>query len=97
MPPAKLVTFATAPDQITAEMWRDLVRQAGVDCALQPGDMIGFIGVTAAPVRLITRPRDADRARRALDAQLGRRQREPEDERGGEGLRDLRERGGFFL
>ena len=68
----KWITFTTAPDQITAEMWRDLVRQAGIACELQPGDTIGFIGVSAAPVRLIVREPDAADARRALDAQLGR-------------------------
>ena len=78
MPPTKWITFATAPNQLTAEMWRDLVRQAGVDCALQAGDTIGFIGVSAAPVRLIARARDAERAKLALDAQLGRQPRASE-------------------
>ena len=90
MPQTKWVTFATAPDQITAEMWTDLVRQTGVDCALQPGDMIGFIGVSAAPVRLIAREHDAERARQALDQQLGRDRKERQDDRDRGGYLDLR-------
>ena len=68
----KWITFTTAPDQITAEMWRDLVRQAGIACELQPGDTISFIGISAAPVRLIAREPDVEGAKRALDDQLGR-------------------------
>ncbi len=70
------ITFATAPDQITAEMWRDLVQQAGIACQLQPGDTIGFIGVSAAPVRLMAREPDVAGAKRALDDQLGRGSRQ---------------------
>lgn len=66
------ITFAIAPDQITAEMWRDLVRQAGIACELQPGDTVSFIGILAAPVRLIAREPDVEVAKRALDDQLGR-------------------------
>ena len=64
-------TFATAPDQLTAEMWRDLVRQAGVECALRAGDTTGFLGLSLYPVRLVTRTSDVERARTALDAALG--------------------------
>jgi hypothetical protein len=66
----KWVTFATAPDQITAEMWSDLVRQAGVPCILRPGDTSGFMGVTAHPVRLMTLEHEKERAVEALEAQL---------------------------
>ncbi len=66
----KWVVFATAPDQITAEMWRDLVRQSGIDCMLRAGDTTGFMGVSAQPVRLMTPEQDEERARAALEAQL---------------------------
>ncbi|MBM3956899.1 MAG: hypothetical protein FJ313_02460 [Gemmatimonadetes bacterium] len=69
---ARWETFATAPDQLTAEMWRDLVRQAGVECEIRPGDTVRFLGLSPYPVRLIARDGDLDRARAALDAALGR-------------------------
>ena len=65
-------TFATAPDQLTAEMWLDLVRQAGVECALRAGDTTGFLGLSPYPVRLVTRESDVERARAVLDATFGR-------------------------
>jgi len=65
-------TFATAPDQLTAEMWSDLVRQAGVECAIRAGDTTGFLGLSPYPVRLVTRKSDLESARAALDAVLGR-------------------------
>ena len=65
-------TFATAPDQLTAEMWRDLVRQAGVECAMRAGDTVSFLGLSTHPVRLVAHTSDVERARAALDAALGR-------------------------
>ena len=65
-------TFATAPDQLTAEMWRDLVRQAGIECAMRAGDTVSFLGLSTHPVRLVARRSDVERARAALDAALGR-------------------------
>ena len=50
----KWVVFATAPDQIMAEIWVQLVRSEGIPCRLQPGDTTNFLGVSAAPVRLMT-------------------------------------------
>ena len=65
-------TFATAPDQLTAEMWRDLVRQAGIECAMRAGDTASFLGLSTHPVRLMCRRSDVERAGAALDAALGR-------------------------
>ena len=50
----KWVVFATAPDQIMAEIWVQLVRSEGIPCRLQPGDTTNFLGVSATPVRLMT-------------------------------------------
>jgi hypothetical protein len=71
MGPVKWVVVATAPDQLTAEMWRDIVRQAGIDCELRPGDTASFMGVSQMPVRLIAPESEQDRARDALAAVLG--------------------------
>ena len=63
----KWVFFATAPAQIMAEIWVQLVRAEGIPCRLQPGDTTNFLGVSAAPVRLMTLEGDAERAARALE------------------------------
>ncbi len=63
----KWVVFATAPDQIMAEMWVQLVRSEGIPCRLQPGDTTNFLGVSATPVRLMTLEMDAKRAAQILE------------------------------
>ena len=63
----KWVVFATAPDQIMAEIWVQLVRAEGIPCRLQPGDTTNFLGVSAAPVRLMTLETDAQRAAQVLE------------------------------
>ena len=61
------VVFATAPDQLTAEMWQDLLAQANIRCQLRAGDTYGFLGVSASPVGLVTPQEDAEVARDALE------------------------------
>ena len=61
------VVFATAPDQLTAEMWIDLLSQARINCQLRAGDTSGFLGVSATPVRLVAPEEEADEARKALE------------------------------
>ena len=63
----KWVVFATAPDQIMAEIWVQLVRSEGIPCRLQPGDTTNFLGVSAAPVRLMTLESEAERATEVLE------------------------------
>ena len=63
----KWVVFATAPDQIMAEIWVQLVRAEGIPCRLQPGDTTNFLGVSAAPVRLMTLETEVERAVQALE------------------------------
>ena len=63
----KWVVFATAPDQIMAEIWVQLVRSEGIPCRLQPGDTTNFLGVSAAPVRLMTLETQAERATEVLE------------------------------
>ena len=61
------VVFATAPDQLTAEMWQDLLSQAQITCQLRAGDTYGFLGVSATPVRLVAPQEEAEVARDALE------------------------------
>ena len=63
----KWVVFATAPDQIMAEIWVQLVRAQGIPCRLQPGDTTNFLGVSAAPVRLMTLESEVERAAQVLE------------------------------
>ena len=63
----KWVVFATAPDQIMAEIWVQLVRAERIPCRLQPGDTTNFLGVSAAPVRLMTLEAHAERAAQVLE------------------------------
>ena len=52
--------FATAPGQLIGESWCGLVKAAGINCKLQPGDAIGFLGVSTFPVRLMVRSEDVE-------------------------------------
>lgn len=47
------VTFATAPDQPTAESWCQLLRNEGCP-ALAKSDSVPFLGTTSMPVRIMT-------------------------------------------
>lgn len=63
--------FATAPDQLIGESWCGLVEAAGIGCKLQPGDAIGFMGVSMFPVRLMARSEDVELARSVLENFVG--------------------------
>lgn len=67
----KWVTLATAPDQIVAEMWRDLLVAEGVPAAVGPGDTTSFLGVTLLPCRVIVADNELARAKELLEDQLG--------------------------
>lgn len=64
--------FATAPDQLIGEAWCGLIRSAGLDCKLQPGDAVGFMGVSVYPVRLMTQSEDVGRAKSVLDSYINK-------------------------
>ena len=72
--------FATAPDQLIGESWCGLVEAAGINCKLQPGDVIGFMGVSMFPVRLMTRSEDVERARSVLETYVGEDEQPPDTE-----------------
>ena len=64
----KWEVLTTAPDQLIAESWCGLIRSAGIDCKLQPGDAVGFMGVSVFPVRIMVQTSDAERAQSVLDS-----------------------------
>lgn len=60
--------ITTAPDQLIGESWCGLIRAAGIDCRLQPGDAVGFMGVSVFPVRLMVRESEVEAAKSVLKA-----------------------------
>jgi hypothetical protein len=63
---SKWVYLATAPDQITAEIWVDILRQEGVNAMVHPSDAISFLGVSGVGCRVQTIEEDLERARDVL-------------------------------
>ena len=43
----------TAPDQLTAEMWRELLLGAGIPARIRSGDITTFLGVSGYPCRVL--------------------------------------------
>lgn len=68
----------TAPDQITAEMWCDLLRSGGFSGRLHPGDTTGFLGVSSHSVRILVPEPELEKAREYLEETLSGGE-EPED------------------
>jgi hypothetical protein len=62
----KWVHLATAPDQITAEIWLDILRQEGISAMIRPSDAVSYLGVSAVSCRVQTLEEDLDRAREIL-------------------------------
>ena len=67
----KWEVFATAPDQLTAESWLILMQNAGIECKLQPGDTVAFLGVSGLPTRIMVRSDYVENALTILNAYLG--------------------------
>lgn len=60
------VTAATAPDQLTGEIWRQLLQQESIPSMLEPHDTISFLGVSLSPVRVLVPLETVARAREVL-------------------------------
>ena len=65
------VYLATAPDQLVAEMWRDLLVGEGIAALVRSGDTSSFLGVSAYPCRVLVREDDHHRAKEVLESSLG--------------------------
>ena len=61
----------TAPDQLVAEMWSELLSSYGVRAAVRPGDTQSFLGVSAYPCRILVDEPDLARARELMKSELG--------------------------
>ena len=67
----KWVDLATAPDQLHAEMWRDLLVEKGIPAVVRPGDTSTFLGVSAYPCRVMVAEDRLERARELIEPRLG--------------------------
>ena len=63
------VHLATAPDQITAEIWVSILRDEGIAAMIRPSDAISFLGVSALGCRVQVEADDLERARVLIGAE----------------------------
>ena len=49
----KWTLLTTAPDQLTAEIWKDILLKEGVPAMVNAGDTISFMGVSSFPCRIM--------------------------------------------
>jgi hypothetical protein len=65
------VYLTTAPDQLTAEMWVELLSHQGIPAMIRPQDMTSFLGTSVLGCRLIVPKEHLEEARTALEDSLG--------------------------
>jgi hypothetical protein len=63
---ARWVHLATAPDQITAEIWVSILRNGGIRAMIRPSDAVSFLGVSAHGCRIQVPEADLAEARDLL-------------------------------
>jgi len=51
--PKRWLLLTTAPDQLTAEIWKDILLQQGIPAMVNPADAISFMGVSTFPCRIM--------------------------------------------
>ncbi len=71
------VHLVTAPDQLVAEMWRDVLNGREIPVVIRSGDVSTFLGVTAYPCRLLVDENARDRAIQILHEEMGVQQNAP--------------------
>ena len=47
------VVLRTAPDQLTAELWRGLLDTEDIPSMLAPGDAVSYLGLSPIPCRVL--------------------------------------------
>ena len=72
----KWVLLTTAPDQLLAEMWRDLLVEEGLNAVIRTGDAVSFLGVSAYPCRILVTENQLEQAREILENRLGKDRQE---------------------
>ncbi len=58
--------MTTAPDQLTAEMWLQVLHQYEIPAVISPGDTTSFLGVSTLPCRLMVAGDYIEQAREIL-------------------------------
>jgi len=71
--------LTTAPDQLTAEIWTDILLKEGIPAVINPEDAISFLGVSAFPCRIMV---DADHLEQAREVLAGLQAEEHPGEEG---------------
>jgi hypothetical protein len=66
----KWVLLTTAPNQLTAETWKNLLEAAGIDARIRPGDAYTFLGVSGLPCGLMVPAEQQERAKAILNEEL---------------------------
>lgn len=61
--------MATAPNEWTAEMWKNLLSSEGIRVILKQGDVSSFLGSSPLPVRLMVDEKQRLRALEVLSQQ----------------------------
>ena len=56
------VHLATAPDQITAEIWIEALRDQGIAARMHPSDAVSFLGIAGHGCRIQVPAEDLERA-----------------------------------
>ena len=67
----KWIRLATAPDQLQAEMWRDVLVEEGVSAVVRPADTSTFLGVSTYPCGVMVDEGHLERARGIMKTRLG--------------------------
>ena len=65
--PASWELLATAPDQLTAEMWKELLEGEGIP-ALVPEATFSFLGPSPVPCRLLVPEHRLEEAKAVLES-----------------------------
>jgi hypothetical protein len=60
--------LTTAPDQLTAEIWTDILIQNGIPAMINPQDTISFMGVSSLPCRIMVAYGHRQQAQEILDS-----------------------------
>lgn len=62
----KWTLLITAPDQLTAEMWKELLVNNGIQATIRPQDISSFLGVSSQPCGIMVDDRRVEEARDVL-------------------------------
>jgi hypothetical protein len=65
------VSLAIAPDQLTAEMWCELLRNEGIPAMVQPSDAVSFLGVSPTACRVVVPKDRREEAAAVLQREMG--------------------------